>query len=84
MVFVSTSYVVNPSLYQQAPYDPDKDFIPITKAGGSAHALFAHPSIPAKSVAELVTLIKSDPKKFSIASPGIGTPPLSVAPATTS
>ena len=75
IVFVSSSYVVNPSLYQQAPYDPDKDFIPITKAGGSAHALFAYPGIPAKSVAELVALIKADPKKFSIASPGIGTTP---------
>src|SRR5438552_1551621 len=39
ILFASSSYVVNPSLYQQAPYDPDKDFIPITKAGASAHAL---------------------------------------------
>ena len=75
ILFVSSSYVVNTSLYQNPPYDPDKDFIPITKAGGSAHALFAYPGIPAKSVQELVALIKGDPKKFSVASPGIGTTP---------
>ena len=74
IVFVSSSYVVNPSLYQQAPYDPDKDFIPITKAGGSAHALFAYPGMPAKSVAELVALIKADPGNSASLRPGSARP----------
>jgi tripartite-type tricarboxylate transporter receptor subunit TctC len=75
ILFVSSSYVVNPSLYAKVPYDPDKDFIPITKAGAAPHALLVHPSIPAKSVKELVDLIKANPGKHTIASPGLGTTP---------
>ena len=75
ILFVSSSYVVNPSLYHKVPYDPDKDFVPITKAAGAPNALIAHPSVPARSVQELVALIKADPARFNIASPGIGTTP---------
>jgi len=75
ILFVSSSYVVNPSLYQKPPYDPDRDFVPITKAAAATHALLAHPSVPARSVQELVTLIKAEPAKYSIASPGMGTAP---------
>ena len=75
ILFVSSSYVVNPSLYAKAPYDPDKDFIPISKAGAAPHALLVHPDIPAKSVQELVDLIRANPGKYSIASPGLGTTP---------
>ncbi len=75
ILFVSSSYVVNPSLYQKVPYDPDKDFVPITKAAGAPNALIVHPAIPARSVKELVDLIKASPAKFNIASPGTGTTP---------
>jgi tripartite-type tricarboxylate transporter receptor subunit TctC len=75
ILFVSSSYVVNPSLYHKVPYDPDKDFAPITKAAGAPNALIVNPSIPARSVKELVDLIKADPSKYNIASPGIGTTP---------
>src|SRR5712692_3902319 len=75
ILFVSSSYTVNPSLYAKPPYDPDKDFAPVTKAGGSPNGLFVHPSIPAKTVKELVELIKANPGKYTFASPGIGTTP---------
>jgi tripartite-type tricarboxylate transporter receptor subunit TctC len=75
ILFVSSSYVVNPSLYQKVPYDPDKDFAPITKAAGAPNALIVNPAIPARSVKELVDLIKASPAKFNIASPGTGTTP---------
>jgi len=75
ILFVSSSYTVNPSLYAKPPYDPDKDFAPVTKAAGSPNGLFVHPSIPAKSVRELVELIKANPGKYTFASPGIGTTP---------
>src|SRR6266849_3795841 len=75
ILFVSSSYTVNPSLYAKPPYDPDKDFAPVTKAAGSPNGLFVHPSIPAKSVKELVELIKANPGKYTFASPGIGTTP---------
>jgi tripartite-type tricarboxylate transporter receptor subunit TctC len=75
ILFVSSSYVVNPSLYAKAPYDPDRDFAPVTKAAGSPNGLFVHPSIPAKSVKELVDLLRANPGKYTFASPGIGTTP---------
>jgi len=71
----SSSYTVNPSLYAKSPYDPDRDFAPVTKAAGSPNGLFVHPSIPAKSVKELVDLLKANPGKYTFASPGIGTTP---------
>jgi tripartite-type tricarboxylate transporter receptor subunit TctC len=75
ILFSSSSYTVNPSLYAKSPYDPDRDFSPVTKAAGSPNGLFVHPSIPAKSVKELVDLLKANPGKYTFASPGIGTTP---------
>jgi tripartite-type tricarboxylate transporter receptor subunit TctC len=75
ILFVSSSYVVNPSLYLKAPYDPDKDFLPVTKAAAATHALIVHPSVTARDVKELVAAIKANPAKYSIASPGAGTTP---------
>jgi tripartite-type tricarboxylate transporter receptor subunit TctC len=75
ILFVSSSYVVNPSLYHKVPYDPAKDFEPITKAAATTHALIANPSVAARDVKELVAAIKADPTKFTIASPGMGTTP---------
>src|SRR5258708_16988825 len=75
ILFSSSSYTVNPSLYAKSPYDPDRDFAPVTKAAGSPNGLFVHPSIPAKSVEELVDLLKANPGKYTFASPGIGTTP---------
>ncbi len=75
ILVVSSSFVVNPSLYAKIPYDPYKDFIPITVAGVSPNVLVVHPSIPAKTVKELVELIKANPGKHSFASPGVGTTP---------
>jgi tripartite-type tricarboxylate transporter receptor subunit TctC len=75
ILFVSSSYTVNPSLYAKMPFDTEKDLAPVTKAAGSPNALFVHPSIPAKSVQELVDLLKANPGKYTFASPGIGTTP---------
>jgi tripartite-type tricarboxylate transporter receptor subunit TctC len=67
--------VVNPELYKQVPYDPIKDFAPVTIAVVSPVILTVHPSLPVHSVKELVELIKANPAKYSYASPGVGTPP---------
>src|SRR5207237_6142078 len=75
ILFVSSSFVVNPSLYHKVPYDPEKDFVPITKAAAATHALIANPEVPARSVKELVDLIRADPAKYNIASPGMCTTP---------
>ena len=75
ILFVSSSFTVNPSLYAKPPYDAEKDFAPVTKAAGSPNGLFVHPDIPARSVKELVELIRANPGKYTFASPGIGTTP---------
>jgi tripartite-type tricarboxylate transporter receptor subunit TctC len=75
VLFVSSSYVVNPSLYPRVPYDPIRDFAPITVAGAVPNALIVHPTVPAKTVRELVDLIKANPGKYSYATAGIGTTP---------
>jgi tripartite-type tricarboxylate transporter receptor subunit TctC len=71
----SSSYVVNPSLYSKVPYDPYKDFAPVTLAAASPNALVVHPSLPVKNVQELVALIKASPGKYAYAQPGTGTTP---------
>lgn len=75
LLFASSSIVVNPSLYNKIPFDVEKDFVPITKAGGSPNAWMVHPSFPAKDMKELVEMIKKEPGKYSIGSPGAGTTP---------
>jgi len=74
-LFVSSSLMVNPGLYKKVPYDVYKSFIPVSVLAGSVHVFFTHPSVPVKSLAELVNAVKKDPKKYSIATPGIGTVP---------
>src|ERR1700761_8266447 len=68
------SYVINPTLYEKVPYDALKDFEAVTQIAIFQSAMFVHPSIQARSVAELVALIKANPNKYSFASPGFGTP----------
>lgn len=74
ILFVSSSYVVNPSLYAKVPYDPYKDFLPVTMAGDAPNLLSVHPSVPAKNVKELVGLIKAG-KYNNFAHAGVGTTP---------
>ena len=75
ILFVTSSYVVNPSLYPRVPYDPYKDFAPLTVAADAPNMLLVHPSLPAKAVKGLVDLIKINPGKYSYAHAGIGTTP---------
>ncbi|MBI2296159.1 MAG: tripartite tricarboxylate transporter substrate binding protein [Betaproteobacteria bacterium] len=75
ILFVSSSFMVNPSLYKKIPYDPYKSFIPVSNLAASTHVFFTHPSQPVKTLGELIDVVKKDPKKYSMASPGIGTVP---------
>jgi len=71
----SSSIVVNPSLFAKVPYDIDKDFIPVTKAGGTPNSWVVNASFPAKTMKDLIDLIRREPGKHSIGSPGTGTTP---------
>jgi tripartite-type tricarboxylate transporter receptor subunit TctC len=75
LLVASSSFVVNPSLYAKNPYDAFKDFAPITLAAASPNILVVNASFPAKSVKELIDILKKEPGKYSIANPGIGTTP---------
>ena len=66
--------VINPPLFEKVPYDPYKDFDPVSLAVSYSSVLAVNPAVPAKTVKELVDLIKANPGKYSYASPGFGTP----------
>jgi tripartite-type tricarboxylate transporter receptor subunit TctC len=75
ILLASSSIVVNPSLYNKVPFDVEKDFIPVTKAGASPNSWVVHQDFPAKTMKELIDLIKREPGKHSVGSPGTGTTP---------
>jgi tripartite-type tricarboxylate transporter receptor subunit TctC len=64
---------ISPHLYRKLAYDPIKDFAPVTQLASAAYMLVIHPSVPAKSVKELVALAKSRPSQLNYASAGSGT-----------
>jgi len=66
--------VINPILYERVPFDPYKDFDPVTVAVTSPDILSVNPLLPVRSVKDLVALIKAHPGKYNFASPGTGTP----------
>ena len=66
---------IAPSLYAKLPYDPAKDYAPITVLATVPNILIVHPSVPARSVAELVALAKAKPGTLNYASPGNGSGP---------
>ena len=72
---ISTGFMVNPSLYAKVPYDPIKDFAPVTLVAYSPNVVAVNPSVPAKTVQELVQLIRDNPGKYSFAGPGVGSTP---------
>lgn len=75
ILIVPPNIVVNPALYGSVPYDPYRDFEPVTIAVTSTIVLTVHPSLPVHTVGDLVSLILANPAKYGYASPGTGTPP---------
>src|SRR5262249_8917874 len=62
----------NPGLYAKLAYDPIRDFAPVTMVAVSPNAVTVHPSLPARSIKELIALVKANPGKYSYASAGTG------------
>jgi tripartite-type tricarboxylate transporter receptor subunit TctC len=75
ILVVSTGFIVNPSMYAKVPYDPLKDFSPITLVAASPNVISAHPSFPAKTLKELIELVKAHPGTYSFAQPATGSTP---------
>jgi tripartite-type tricarboxylate transporter receptor subunit TctC len=74
MLFATPTYMLNTAM-KVASYDLAKEFAPVALAGLISYALVINPSVPAKSVAELVAYAKQNPGKLNCASAGIGTVP---------
>jgi tripartite-type tricarboxylate transporter receptor subunit TctC len=72
---ISTGFLVNPSLYAKVPYDPFKDFTPVSLVAVSPNVVTVHPSVPANTMQELIALIKASPAKYSYAQPALGSTP---------
>jgi tripartite-type tricarboxylate transporter receptor subunit TctC len=68
-----SSHAINVTLYPKLPYDPIKDFTPITMLATLPNMLVVHPSVAANNVAELIALLKANPNKYSFGSAGNGT-----------
>jgi tripartite-type tricarboxylate transporter receptor subunit TctC len=72
LLIATSSLAINPSLYPNAGYDPRKDFAPIGLIASSSNVVLVHPSVPAKSIAELIALAKQQPGTLTFASTGTG------------
>jgi tripartite-type tricarboxylate transporter receptor subunit TctC len=70
---VAASFSINPSLHARLPFDPVRDFAPISRLCALPHILVVHPKVPAKSVKELITLVRARPGQFNVATSGVAT-----------
>jgi len=75
LLFSSSNLVSNPALSAKTPFDPVRDFAPISYVAVAPNIVFVHPSVPARTVAEWVTWAKAQGSRLSYASPGTGTTP---------
>jgi tripartite-type tricarboxylate transporter receptor subunit TctC len=74
-LFMTTSGIqaINPALYAKMPFDPNRDLAPVAALVSLNNVLVVHPSVPAKTVQEVIALAKKDPGKWTYASSGNGT-----------
>ncbi len=68
------THAINPALYTKMPYDPVKDFAPVSLLVNVPNVVIVHPSLNVKTTGELIALLKANPDKYEYASSGVGTP----------
>jgi tripartite-type tricarboxylate transporter receptor subunit TctC len=74
LMTASAPIAINITLMKNVPYDPRKDLVPVARIGSTPLVLVIHPSVPARSVKELIALLRARPNDFTYASAGNGTP----------
>jgi tripartite-type tricarboxylate transporter receptor subunit TctC len=74
VLVISSTLVVNPSLFEKLGFDTEKDLAPISLVGVSPQILLVHPSVPASNLKELIAWVKAAPGQHSYAHAGLGTP----------
>ena len=72
MIAPSGAYVINPTLYKKLPYDPEKDFVPLSLYADIPFVLVVNPNLPVHSIKELIKYAKDNPGKLSYAASTIG------------
>lgn len=72
LLMATSSFSINPAFYEEVPYDPSRDFLPITLVAVTPFSLVVHPSQPVTSVMQLVALAKSRPDQINFGSSGNG------------
>jgi len=75
LLLSTSTFAVNPGLYNSLPYDPFKDFAPVCELATSPNVFAVKPALGVKAMKEFVALAKASPEKFNISTPPIGTTP---------
>ena len=75
LVMTATPLALNTVLYKKVPYDPVRDFAPISQVAAMPNIIVTHPALPARTIRELIALAKSHPGQLVYASSGVGTGP---------
>jgi tripartite-type tricarboxylate transporter receptor subunit TctC len=75
LLICPSTLAINSALYKKVPYDPQRDFAPITQAVSSASIIVVHPSVPVKTLKELIAFARARPGQINYASAGTGTYP---------
>src|SRR5439155_17801081 len=75
VLITTDGYAINPTLFEKTPYDPQESFAPVMILATVPQVIAINPGVPAKTVGDLVALIKANPGRFSFGSPGRGTQP---------
>jgi len=73
LLTVAASFTINPALHKKLPFDPVRDFSPVSQLATLPHILIVHPSVPANSVKDLIALAKAKPGDLNVATSGIAT-----------
>ncbi len=75
LLMITTTFAINPGLRGKLPYNPLKDFTPVTQLNSQPNVIVVAPSFPAKSVKDLIAMAKGKPGELTFASPGAGSAP---------
>ncbi len=75
MLIVPSGFAVNPSIYENLPFDSTRDLAPVTQLASNPSLLVVHPSLPPRTVKELIAFLKARPGEINYASSGNGSPP---------
>jgi len=75
VLIITTTFAINPGLYSELPYDPGRDFTPVTQLNSQPNVVVVPPSFAGNSVKDLIALAKAKPGELTFASPGAGSAP---------